>query len=157
LSRNADQAFQLLKLALTQARLEADDVARVRSQLVAELKRDANDPEAMAAKAFREAAFPNHAYGRPVRGDLATIRSAHARRYYCDARTFVLNKDLKIGVVGAIDAETLALKIDDIFASFAKTNDLITILPIQVANIGQCKTISILMCRSQLFVSVDLA
>ena len=73
LSRNTDKAFELMKLALTQARLEAGDVARVRSQLAAELKRDLNDPDAMASKAFREAAFPNHPYGRPVRGDLATI------------------------------------------------------------------------------------
>jgi len=143
LSRNADQAFELLKLALTQARLEADDVARVRNQLVAELKRDANDPEAMAAKAFREMAFPNHPYGRPVRGDLATINQLTREDMIAMRERLFSTKDLKIAVVGAIDAETLAHKIDDVFSSFAKINDLVSIQPTHVANIGQCKTIDI--------------
>ena len=136
LSRNVDKAFALLKLALTQARLEEDDVARVRSQLVAELKRDANDPDAMAARAFREAAFPNHPYGRPVRGELTTIDTLMREDIIALRERLFSSKDLKIAVVGAIDASTLSTMLDDVFGAFAKTNDLIAIPPIRVNNVG---------------------
>ncbi len=136
LSRNVDKAFELLKLALTQARLDANDVARVRSQLVAELKRDANDPDAMAARAFREAAFPNHPYGRPVRGELTTIDTLVREDIIALRERLFSSKDLKIAVVGAIDASTLSTMLDDVFGAFAKTNDLIAIPPIRVNNVG---------------------
>ena len=136
LSRNVDKAFELLKLALTQARLDAHDVARVRSQLVAELKRDANDPDAMAARAFREAAFPNHPYGRPVRGELTTIDTLVREDIIALRERLFSSKDLKIAVVGAIDASTLSTMLDDVFGAFAKTNDLIAIPPIRVNNVG---------------------
>jgi zinc protease len=136
LSRNVDKAFELLKLALTQARLDAHDVARVRSQLVAELKRDANDPDAMAARAFREAAFPNHPYGRPVRGELTTIDTLVREDIIALRERLFSSKDLIIAVVGAIDASTLSTMLDDVFGAFAKTNDLIAIPPIRVNNVG---------------------
>ena len=136
LSRNVDKAFELLKLALTQARLDAHDVARVRSQLVAELKRDANDPDAMAARAFRDAAFPNHPYGRPVRGELTTIDTLVREDIIALRERLFSSKDLKIAVVGAIDASTLSTMLDDVFGAFAKTNDLIAIPPIRVNNVG---------------------
>ena len=136
LSRNMDKAFELLKLALTQARLDAHDVTRVRSQLVAELKRDANDPDAMAARAFREAAFPNHPYGRPVRGELTTIDTLVREDIIALRERLFSSKDLKIAVVGAIDASTLSTMLDDVFGAFAKTNDLIAIPPIRVNNVG---------------------
>ncbi|MCX7899190.1 MAG: insulinase family protein, partial [Methylocystis sp.] len=59
LAKNSDKGFALLKLALNDAHLDEPDVARARGQLYAELKRDLNEPDAMASKAFREAAFPN--------------------------------------------------------------------------------------------------
>ena len=83
------KAFALLKLALNDARFDADAIERVRGQLAAGIKRDANDPDAMVAKAFREAAFPGHPYGRPTRGELDTLETADALRPRSDARAAV--------------------------------------------------------------------
>lgn len=150
LSRNTDKAFELMKLALTQARLEAGDVARVRSQLAAELKRDLNDPDAMASKAFREAAFPNHPYGRPVRGDLATIDTLTREDLIALRERLFARKDLKIAVVGAIDAQTLSARLDDTFGAFAQTNDLIPVAPIELANVGTRKVVDLDIPQSTL-------
>ena len=150
LSRNIDKAFELMKLALTQARLEAGDVARVRSQLAAELKRDLNDPDAMASKAFREAAFPNHPYGRPVRGDLATIDTLTREDLIALRERLFARKDLKIAVVGAIDAQTLSARLDDTFGAFAQTNDLIPVAPIELANVGTRKVVDLDIPQSTL-------
>lgn len=143
LSKNADKAFGLLKLALTEARLEAGDVARVRSQLAAELKRDLNEPDAMASRAFREAAFPNHPYGRPVRGDLASIETLSREDLIALRERLFAKKDLKIAVVGAIDAATLSARLDETFGAFARENDLVPVAPIELANVGQRKIIDL--------------
>ena len=116
LSRNIDQAFALLKLALNDARFDADAIERVRGQLAAGIKRDANDPDAMVAKAFREAAFPGHPYSRPTRGELDRW-SGDALRPRGDARPPVRARQSRITVIGAIDAATLAARLDELLAA----------------------------------------
>ena len=143
LSRNVDKAFGLLKLALNDARLEAGDVARVRSQLAAELKRDANDPDSMASKAFREAAFPNHPYGRPVRGDLASIDTLSREDLIALRERLFARRDLKIGVVGAIDATRLSELLDATFGGLALQNDLAPVPKIAVANVGMRQVVEL--------------
>jgi zinc protease len=133
----------LLKLALTDARLDAVDVARIRSQFAAELKRDLNDPDAMAAKAFREAAFPNHPYGRPVRGALDSVDSLTREDLIALRERLFATKDLKIAVVGAIDAQTLSTKLDDVFGAFARENDLAPVPAITLSNVGLRKVIDL--------------
>jgi zinc protease len=136
LVRNADKAFELLKLAVNDARLDQDAIERVRSQLVAGLKRDANDPDAMAAKAFREAAFPNHPYGRSARGELDTLGGL--TRDDLDAmrgRIFV-RSDLKIAVVGAIDAATLSARVDEVFGGWPQQGQLQPVPPTEIHNLG---------------------
>ena len=44
LSRNKDRAFELLALAVTQARIAPEDLERVRGQIAASLRRETNDP-----------------------------------------------------------------------------------------------------------------
>jgi zinc protease len=143
LSKNTARAFELLKLALIDAHLADADVARVRSQLRAELKRDANDPDAMASKAFREAAFPNHPYGRPVRGDLSSIDTLSRVDLIALRERLFARKDLKIAVVGAIDAKTLSAHLDATFGAFAATNDLIPIEPTTIAGEGTRKVVAL--------------
>jgi zinc protease len=143
LSRHLDKAFELLKLALTEARLDAVDVTRIRNQFAAELKRDLNDPDAMAAKAFRESAFPNHPYGRPVRGALDSIDSLSREDLIALRERLFATKDLKIAVVGAIDAQTLSTKLDDVFGAFSRDNDLAPVPAIAVSNVGLRKIVDI--------------
>ncbi len=143
LSKNVDKAFGLLKVALCDAHLAEADVARVRSQLVAELKRDQNDPDAMAAKAFREAAFPNHPYGRPARGDLASIETLARTDLVALRERLFARKDLKIAVVGAIDAQTLSDHLDATFGALAPVNDLVEIAPTIVAGAGSRHVVSL--------------
>jgi len=136
LSKNTGKAFELLKLALVDARLSDADVVRVRNQLAAELKRDQNEPDAMAAKAFREAAFPGHPYGRPARGDLASIETLSRPDLIALRERLFARKDLKIAVVGAIDAKTLSDHLDATFGPLAVENDLAPVTPVTLAGVG---------------------
>lgn len=143
LSKNTDKAFELLKLALLDAHLSDADVARVRSQLVAELKRDQNEPDAMASKAFRESAFPNHPYGRPVRGELSTIETISRPDLVAMRERLFAKKDLKIAVVGAIDAKTLSDHLDATFGALATENDLAPVAPITLAGVGSRRMVTL--------------
>jgi len=137
LSRNADQAFDLLRLAVSQPRLDPEAIERVRGQLTAEFKREADDPDTMVAKAFREAAFPGHPYGRPARGDLATIDGLTRDDLEALRARLLARKDLKIAVVGAIDAATLAERLDEVFGAWPADNDLAEVPEISIANLGK--------------------
>ncbi len=141
LSKNTGKAFELLKIALIDAHLAEADVARVRSQLVAELKRDQNEPDSMAARAFREAAFPGHPYGRPVRGELSSIETLSRPDLVALRERLFAKQDLKIAVVGAIDAQTLSDHLDATFGAFALANDLSPVAPVEIAHVGTRKVI----------------
>jgi zinc protease len=117
LSRNVARAFELLRFAINEARLENEPLERVRSQLAAGLKREMNDPDYVAGRTFRAFSFPNHPYGAPVRGDLESLSSL-TQGHLIEMRTAMLAREtLKIAVVGAIDAATLARHLDDVFGA----------------------------------------
>lgn len=143
LSRNKDKAFELLKLALTQARLDQESTDRVRGQIAAGLKRDANDPDALVAKAFRESAFPGHPYGRPVRGDLDSLDRLTRDDLDALRARMLAKKDLKIAVVGAIDAATLAAKLDDTFGALPQDNRLDTVADIGIGDLGDRRIVDL--------------
>ncbi len=137
LSRNTDKAFELLRLAVTEPRLEESAVERVRAQLMAGVRRDANDPDAMVAKAFRERAFPGHPYGVSARGELETLDAITRGDLDAMRRRMLARKDLKVAVVGAIDADTLAKRLDETFGALPAENDLTPIAPIAVQGLGE--------------------
>ncbi len=120
LSRNSARAFELLRLAVNEARLDAEPFERVRSQIAAGLKREANDPDTAASRSFRATAYEGHPYGLPVRGDLDVLPTlTQGDLIDLRAKTFA-RENLKIAVVGAIDALSLARHLDDIFGALPR-------------------------------------
>jgi zinc protease len=121
LSENRDAAFGLLKLALTEPRFDAEPVERIRSQLLVGLARSAEDPNAIAARSWFAAVFPDHPYGRPVRGTMESIKVITVD----DLRVFVRDRlardNLVIGVAGDITAEVLAPLLDETFGGLPES------------------------------------
>jgi zinc protease len=117
LVENRDKAARLLKLALTEPRLDPEPVERIRAQIIAGIRGDERDPDSVAGEALTAAAFPNHPYGRPVEGTLETVGMITAG----DLRTFhgknIARDNLKIAVVGAINPAELAEYLDEVFGS----------------------------------------
>jgi zinc protease len=143
LVRNVDPAFELLRLALCEARLEEEAIDRVRGQIGAGLKRDANDPDALVAKAFRDAAFPGHPYGRPVRGDLESLERLTRADLDAQRGRLLATSDLKIAVVGAIDAATLAKKLDYVFGALPRRAGLDPIPAIDLHCVGERRIVDL--------------
>ena len=116
LSRHRDEAFDMLRLALTEARLDPDAIERVRAQVLAGLRHESTDPDVMAHRAWFATAFPQHPYGRSSKGTLESVPEI-SRADLERTREALLNRiKLHLVVVGAIDPDTLARVLDDVFA-----------------------------------------
>ena len=79
LTENRDEAFDLLRLALTSPRFDAADVELNRAQIMSMLRRETTSPGDIASQRWWETAFQGHPYGRPVNGTLG-IAAEHRHR-----------------------------------------------------------------------------
>jgi zinc protease len=115
LTLHREHAFELLRLALTEARFDDEPVERVRSQLVVDLRRRETEPDYLASRAWFEAAFPDHPYRLPTRGTLESVAriDAAAMRDYVARR--LARDSLLVGVAGDIEPATLAPLLDRTF------------------------------------------
>ncbi len=133
LAKHVDAAVDLLRLAVTLPRFDADAVERVKGQISAGLKRDLKDPDALAGRAWREAAYSGHAYGRPVRGTIESIAAITREDLISAHRAQLARDSLKIAVVGAIDATRLGTLLDKAFGALPARAALSAIPDVTVA------------------------
>jgi zinc protease len=131
LTANKDESFELLRLAMSKPRFDADAIERVRGQIIAGLTFDENDPEEVASLAWDRLAFRDHPYGRPIKGtkaSIAAITRADLQGYV--RRVFARDK-LAISVVGDIDAETLGRALDHVFGALLQHSVLAPIADVK--------------------------
>lgn len=129
LTENTDEAFELLRLAITVPRFDDEPVERIRGQLMVNMSRQIEDPDYLVGRAWYEAAFPGHPYSRPLDGTQETLAAITTD----DLRDFVtaqLARDrLYIGVVGDITPERLSALLDSTFGGLPARG-----APIETAN-----------------------
>ena len=121
LTETRDLAFDLLRLALTRPRFDAEPVSRIRAQIQASLRRNAEDPDRIAGRVLDRLFFPAHPYGRPVEGTAETVAAITAEDLKGFAATRFGRDLLKIGVVGDLDAAQLAGLLDRTFLALPAT------------------------------------
>ena len=137
LSRNVDDAFELLRLCLCEPTFEQGAIDRVSSQLVGNLRRELKDPDSTASRMFRAAAFPDHAYGRAARGEIDVMPTLTRNDLIeMRARTFARDQ-LAVAVVGAIDAQKLAALLDHTFGALREKADLVPVPQAVMQGLGQ--------------------
>ncbi|HJT07593.1 MAG TPA: pitrilysin family protein [Stellaceae bacterium] len=117
ITANLAPALDLLRLALSEPRFDDVAVARVRSQLLAELARDAREPRYIASRLWWRNVYDGHPYARPVRGtpeSIGRVTTPDLRRVVHDH----FGRDaMIIGVVGDVSADTLKSLLDSTFGS----------------------------------------
>jgi len=141
LSKNVGAAFDLLRLAVNTPRLDPAAVERVRGQIQATIRREANDPNSVAAKAWNAVAFPNHPYGRPH--TLETVAAITRADLVQSHRRLFNRKALKIAVVGAISADRLRPLLDAVFGGLPGDGDLSPIPYSTVHGLGERKVLDL--------------
>jgi zinc protease len=137
LNEHREEAFDLLRLALTAPRFDADAVERVRGQELAGLRREITNPTDLASKRWWHVAFPDHPYGRDSKGTLESV----PRITVTDLREYVkrvfARKDLTISIVGDIDAKAAGELIDRAFGTLPKDDDLKPVPQASPAGLGR--------------------
>ncbi|HEY6860592.1 MAG TPA: pitrilysin family protein [Pseudolabrys sp.] len=137
LNEHRDEAFELLRLALTNPRFDADAVERVRGQELASLQRDTTNPNDLASRRWWQTAFPDHPYGRESRGTLETMPRITADDLRAYVRRVFARNELKISIVGDVDAKTAGALIDRAFAGLPAKNDLKPVADATPAGLGR--------------------
>jgi zinc protease len=115
LTENLDNAVDLLRLALTQPRFDAPELARAKTRIVTGLRRAQEDPRTIAGQTFMATAFPGHPYGRPSRGTPESVNALTAD----DLRGFLKDRlarnNIYIGASGDIEPAALGILLDRLF------------------------------------------
>lgn len=124
LAERRDEAFGLLRLALTAPRFDPDAVERVRTQVAVGLQRDTTNPNALVSRAWWAAAFPGHPYGSPPTGTLDSIQQISADDLRGYAHRVLARDTLKIGIVGDITAADAGTMLDRVFGALPAQAEL---------------------------------
>lgn len=121
LVEHRDEAFHMLGLALSAPRYDPRPVERIRGQLEVVLTRDAEDPDRVASDVWFAKAFPDHEYGRPVRGTLEGIAAITRDDLVAFGRRRFARDNVVVGVVGDVGPEELSRLLDVAFGGLAET------------------------------------
>ncbi len=143
LQRHLDRAGELLRLCVDAPRLDAAPFERVREQMNAQLRHEANDPAAMAGRAWRARVFPGHAYGLPTHGTHESLARIERDELKALVRRLVTRGALHIGVVGAIDEARAAKLVDEVFADLPAGGDLEAVAEAPFAGLGGIEVIDL--------------
>ena len=143
LVKHRDAAFEMLRLALNEAHLKQDALDRLRSQVIAGMKHEENDPNEIASKSWYKTAFAGHAYGRSSRGDYESVRAITRDDLIALRTRLFARSHLKIAVVGAIDAASLAKALDHVFGALPEAANLVAVPAITPDGLGTRKIIEL--------------
>jgi len=114
---NADEAFELLRTALTSPRFDSADVERTRASVLARLRHASTDPSSLAHRKFLEVAFGDHPYARPAEGSLESVPKIEVADLKGYVRRVIAKDTLKIAVVGDVDPAVVCKLLDKTFGS----------------------------------------
>lgn len=137
LTENRDDAFELLRLAVTAPRFDAKEVEISRAQILSLLRRETTSPADIASRRWWETAFEGHPYGRPVNGTPETVSNISIPDLKSYAQRIIARQALKIAVVGDIDAETLKVLLDRTFGALPEKPDLYPVANVAPRGLGR--------------------
>jgi zinc protease len=117
LKRNQKTAFDLLHLALTEPRFDADPVARIRSQIIAGIRRNSENPRRIARRTLFSKLFSNHPYGRPSGGTEASVNIIKVADLKIFVEQRLARNNLIVSVIGDITEADLKTQLDKTFGA----------------------------------------
>ncbi len=148
LSKNRDQAFTMLRAAIVQPRFDEKTIYRIRSQILAGLRRSSQVPETVASLTLVKDLFPNHPYGRSVKGTTKSIRAITRTDLKVFKHERLARDNLIIGVVGDIKPDELGRRLDQIFLDLPATSKATNIKEAQPQISGRTKVIQMAVPQS---------
>jgi zinc protease len=130
---NRDEAFDLVRMALTSPRFESSDVERIRAQVMSGLRRETSNPNSLASRRLLEIAFGDHPYGRPGNGTLDSVPRIDVADLKDYVRRVLARDTLRIAVVGDVDPATLGKLLDQTFGGLPAKASLAQVADVEAA------------------------
>ena len=127
LTDNRDEAARLLSLALTSPRYDKDPLERLRSSVLTGVRNRDRSQSQQANVAFNQALYPDHVYGVPKSGTVDSVNSITPDDMRAFAKRVMARDNLRITVVGDIDATGLGRYLDRIFGGLPAKADLVPV------------------------------
>jgi zinc protease len=124
LTKNQTESYELLRLALTSARMDEDAVERIRGQIQAGIKIDQEDPEKVASQEWFKLAFVSHPYAQPIQGTAQSVTHITSSDLKDYVRRNFARDNLKVAVVGDITPDQLKKTLDDVFGGLPEKAEL---------------------------------
>jgi zinc protease len=137
LTANRQEAFDYLRLSLTAPRFDEPDVDIIRAQILSNLRRATTSPTDIANLRWWQTAFADHPYGRPVSGTLESVPTITVGDLKDYTRRVLARSNLKIAVVGDIDAEGVKAMLDRVFGGLPAEPDLKPVANVAPQGLGQ--------------------
>lgn len=120
LSENRKAAVELLKLVINKPRFDNEAVDRIRTQLIAGLAYAKRDPNKVASEQWFAAAFAGHPYGRPSNGTEESLKTVTRDDLEAYRRNTFAKANLRVVVVGDINAKDMGDMLDDVFGALSE-------------------------------------
>jgi zinc protease len=124
LTEHRDGAFELLRLMLTDPHFDSGPVERARRQILSALQRDTSQPGEIAARAWWSTAFPGHAYGRPVKGTLDSVKLISIDDLKAYRQRVFAREGLKVALIGNLTPEAAGKLLDEVFGGLPAKGEL---------------------------------
>jgi zinc protease len=137
LTANRQEAFDYLRLSLAAPRFDDADVEIIRAQILSNLRRATTSPTDIANLRWWQTAFADHPYGRPVSGTLESVPTITVGDLKDYTKRVLARSNLKIAVVGDIDAEGVKAMLDRVFGGLPADPDLKPVANVEPHGLGQ--------------------
>ena len=124
LKEDSADAFEMMRLTLTELHFEESAVERMKNAIVAGIERKRNNPSARAGEALRETLYGNHPYGRPGDGTVESISAITREELVAHFSRLFARDNLSIGIVGAMSSEEAGLMLDRVFGNLPQKAQL---------------------------------
>ena len=141
LTEHRDEAFDLLRLALTKPRFDAPAIDRIRSQILVGLMHESESPDHLASRAWFASVFADHPYARSPRGDRESIKAITVADLRGEVTRQIARDRLLIGVVGDIEPGELARLLDATFTALPERGAPVSLVEARPATHGQIERI----------------
>jgi zinc protease len=137
LTVNRDEAFDYLRMALTAPRFDTDAVERDRAQLISRLERQSQSPNDIASRAWWQAAFPDHPYGRPIAGTPESVARITVDDLKSYTRRVLARGKLKVAIVGDIAPADVGALLDRTFGALPAEPALTAVPDVVMQGLGR--------------------
>lgn len=117
LSANREEGFELLRMALTEARFDGDMIEQRRAQTIASINQATQRPNSVAGRTLMEIEFAGHPYANDPDGTSADLKKLTQQDLKQRAASLLIRNGLIVAAVGDIDEADLARLLDRAFGS----------------------------------------